>query len=321
MFRCSCCPAAYCEDHVPPHARVLDRCEQMENLGYKIKHGVYIHCSQTCENVAIHDFGWIAPDKKGNAPCPPPIDVSTFFNGKIDDSVDAPEDLILNTKRRRKEVNYASPGKAEKTNPVPKPIAAPNLELNCSTSLGTVSTVTGSSHFYEGGDSASDHSDEDEWKPSARRISSDGTARGISADGTVQNGQVKHRKSSSKKHGSSQQLAHHHMMPVVPKIEITYLARVPVTTEGLKIRICELAGEVAFYKYIDQNDGSGPCLAETQGVFRNPGDRILAVNGTRTTGKSFQEVMDLMTFAKNSGFPAVTLLMEDVRAWRHSQAL
>ena len=40
MFRCSCCPSAYCEDHLPPGARVLERCDRMEDLGYMIKHGV-----------------------------------------------------------------------------------------------------------------------------------------------------------------------------------------------------------------------------------------------------------------------------------------
>lgn len=42
LFRCNCCPAAYCEDHVPKGARFLERCERMEELGYFIKHGVSI---------------------------------------------------------------------------------------------------------------------------------------------------------------------------------------------------------------------------------------------------------------------------------------
>lgn len=42
MFRCNCCPNAYCEDHLPQGAQLLERCERMEKLGYFITHGVSI---------------------------------------------------------------------------------------------------------------------------------------------------------------------------------------------------------------------------------------------------------------------------------------
>ena len=59
MYPCSSCPNAYCEDHLPTSARVLeDGCEQMERLGYDIKNGVYVHCSEQCEQVAILEFAW-----------------------------------------------------------------------------------------------------------------------------------------------------------------------------------------------------------------------------------------------------------------------
>lgn len=106
MFRCSCCPSAYCEDHLPAGARILEECERIEDLGYTIKHGTFVHCSPICENVAIQDFGWVAPDKRKKAPCPPPIDVSSFFGGEIDECVEQPENLILSTKRKRKETHY-----------------------------------------------------------------------------------------------------------------------------------------------------------------------------------------------------------------------
>jgi len=116
MFRCSCCTSAYCEDHLPPGSRILDRCERMEQLGYYIKHGAYVHCSSVCENVAIQDFGWVPPEHLEKPECPPPLDVSSCFGGQVDDCVDNPRDsLIVNTKRRRTSVDRNMPSSAAAT--------------------------------------------------------------------------------------------------------------------------------------------------------------------------------------------------------------
>jgi hypothetical protein len=103
MFRCSCCPSAYCDDHLPKEARILETCPRMEALGYHMKHGVYVHCSPMCENVAIQDFDWVPPETLARDPCPPPLDVWSFYGGEIDDCTDhAPEALLIQTTKRRR---------------------------------------------------------------------------------------------------------------------------------------------------------------------------------------------------------------------------
>ncbi|CAB9506371.1 Probable chromatin-remodeling complex ATPase chain [Seminavis robusta] len=102
MFRCNCCPRAYCEDHLPEGSRMLEKCERIEELGYQIKHGIYIHCSDTCENVAVKEYGWKPPSSKTRAVCPEPLDISSFYGGQIDDCIEKPEDLVLHGKRQRK---------------------------------------------------------------------------------------------------------------------------------------------------------------------------------------------------------------------------
>ncbi|KAL7581573.1 hypothetical protein ACA910_022133 [Epithemia clementina (nom. ined.)] len=103
IFPCCCCPNAYCEDHMPK-SRVpfIDNCERMEKLGFDIQRGVYIHCSDQCERVAVQEFGWKPQTKKTRSPCPLPLDVSESFGGKVDEFVDVPDDLIVQGKRNRK---------------------------------------------------------------------------------------------------------------------------------------------------------------------------------------------------------------------------
>jgi len=107
MFPCNSCPNAFCEDHLPKEARFLESCERMEDLGFMFKHGVYIHCSKQCEEVAIDEFGYKPPGIKIKPPCPPELDLSSHFGGQVDDSVEAPEDYVVTGKRSRKVVNYA----------------------------------------------------------------------------------------------------------------------------------------------------------------------------------------------------------------------
>ena len=138
----------YCEDDLPDSARLLDDgCERMEKLGYHIKNGVYVICSEQCEKVAKLEMGWKEPIRS-KAPCPKPIDVSTYFGGEVDDNLqnDANDSLVVEGKRKRKEVNYSiSPDKPAAANrPVaaaPRPAAAPSRLNN-----GVGLSLSGSLH-------------------------------------------------------------------------------------------------------------------------------------------------------------------------------
>jgi len=49
LFRCSVCPKAYCEDHLPGESLVMGECERFEALGFHHpKQGCYIQCSFKC---------------------------------------------------------------------------------------------------------------------------------------------------------------------------------------------------------------------------------------------------------------------------------
>jgi hypothetical protein len=110
LFACSCCPNAYCEDCVPKDARMLEECDKMEELGYIIKNGTYIHCSDGCENVATTECGWSPPNPSARGPCPPELDVSSYYGGTVDDTVDCPDELIVTGKRQRKAATIFTPG-------------------------------------------------------------------------------------------------------------------------------------------------------------------------------------------------------------------
>lgn len=121
VFPCMACPNAYCEDDLPEGARMLDDgCDRMEKLGYHIKNGIYIICSKQCEEVAKKEYGWKVPTRDAT-PCPPPIDVSRYFGGQVDDALknDPNDSLIVEGKRKRKAGNYthASPDKPKPAHP------------------------------------------------------------------------------------------------------------------------------------------------------------------------------------------------------------
>lgn len=68
---------------------------------------------------------------------------------------------------------------------------------------------------------------------------------------------------------------------------------VPVTSRGLMMNVGEVSGSVAFLGYRKFPDGSkGP--AEVANLIRNSGDRIIAVDGISTVGKTFKEVIALL---------------------------
>ena len=118
------CANAYCEDDLPEGARILDDgCERMEKFGYSIKSGIYVLCSKQCENVAKQEFGWKLATRD-TMPCPKPIDLSSFFGGQVDDSLEqnSSESMLVEGKRKRNAVNY-SEFKSDMTKPK-KPYAA-----------------------------------------------------------------------------------------------------------------------------------------------------------------------------------------------------
>eukprot|EP00613_Pedinella_sp_CCMP2098_P034811 CAMPEP_0171740394 /NCGR_PEP_ID=MMETSP0991-20121206/34868_1 /TAXON_ID=483369 /ORGANISM="non described non described, Strain CCMP2098" /LENGTH=140 /DNA_ID=CAMNT_0012338325 /DNA_START=46 /DNA_END=468 /DNA_ORIENTATION=+ len=53
IFRCECCPKAYCEDHLPIDAELIGHCERFEALGMRHPdQACFIHCSSDCHTWA-----------------------------------------------------------------------------------------------------------------------------------------------------------------------------------------------------------------------------------------------------------------------------
>jgi SWI/SNF-related matrix-associated actin-dependent regulator of chromatin subfamily A member 5 len=53
IFRCSECPNAYCEDHLPDEVNIYGRCKRMEQGGFiHPSQACYIHCSIACSDYA-----------------------------------------------------------------------------------------------------------------------------------------------------------------------------------------------------------------------------------------------------------------------------
>jgi SWI/SNF-related matrix-associated actin-dependent regulator of chromatin subfamily A member 5 len=101
LFPCNACLLSFCEDHLPASAQFIEHNERMETLGYVIKHGVYIHCSAECEAYAKREYGYVEPGQRKKAPCPAAVDVSEYFGGEVDTSLEAPDELIVHGKRQR----------------------------------------------------------------------------------------------------------------------------------------------------------------------------------------------------------------------------
>jgi SWI/SNF-related matrix-associated actin-dependent regulator of chromatin subfamily A member 5 len=54
LFRCSECPNAYCEDHLPEEAAIIGRCVRMEKGGFTLpRQACYVHCSDVCKHNAL----------------------------------------------------------------------------------------------------------------------------------------------------------------------------------------------------------------------------------------------------------------------------
>jgi len=68
---------------------------------------------------------------------------------------------------------------------------------------------------------------------------------------------------------------------------------VPITSKGLMMNVGEMNGSVSFLGYRKFPDGTaGP--AEQKGLIASVGDKIIAVNGKRTTGLGFKQVIELL---------------------------
>ena len=49
LFRCSVCPQAFCEDHLPPEALIMGECPRFQLLGHRHpKQGCYLLHSSAC---------------------------------------------------------------------------------------------------------------------------------------------------------------------------------------------------------------------------------------------------------------------------------
>jgi hypothetical protein len=62
---------------------------------------VFIHCSVECEEYAKCEHGYVEPGQRKKPPCPAAVDVSEYFGGAVDTSLDAPDELIVHGKRQR----------------------------------------------------------------------------------------------------------------------------------------------------------------------------------------------------------------------------
>ena len=79
-----------------------------------------------------------------------------------------------------------------------------------------------------------------------------------------------------------------------------YDVEVPLTSAGFMINVGEIQGQVAFVSYRTFPDGSlGP--AQKNGLVRNPGDKIIAINGTNTSRKNFREVVMVLAESRARG--------------------
>ena len=275
---------------------------------------IYVHCSKQCENVAIQDYGWVPPEKKDRHPCPTPIDLGSFFGGQIDDSVDAPEELIVNTKRQRKTVNYAySTGSAK--NPPPSPAGNVNSAKNASgmakypsdASTQSPASITSSASNASWVDLTGDNDDDDEYveMSTASTTAVNAGAKHLSFAATKPtklSSAVLASKPAAK--GASKNILSS-SSSIRAKVSRTrvgeYEAIVPIMPTG---RLHFHVGYSAQWKiamfsgYIANPDGSKPVVEQLK-TFRNRDDLILKINGQSVIGKPFQKI--LQTIRKGRG--------------------
>jgi len=92
-----------------------------------------------------------------------------------------------------------------------------------------------------------------------------------------------------------------------PPMTGEYDAVIPITYKGLMMNVGEMHGAVAFLGYRTFSDGSkGP--AERANLIRNIGDKIIAVDGVSTVGKSFKEVIAMLRESGKNQFAYMRFL-------------
>jgi len=116
LYRCNACPNAYCEDHLPPTARIINTNERMEKMNYFVHNGIYIHCDKECEDWAADELKFKRATKASTsrscpahccAKCPPPLSLGGNFGQVADDSQPAAKDASLQPLPRKR---AAAPG-------------------------------------------------------------------------------------------------------------------------------------------------------------------------------------------------------------------
>ena len=86
-----------------------------------------------------------------------------------------------------------------------------------------------------------------------------------------------------------------------------YDAVIPITSKGLLMNVGEIHGSVAFLGYRQFPDGTkGP--AERNHLIRSVGDKIIAVDGTSTIGKSFKEVIAMLRESGKNKFACMRFI-------------
>jgi SNF2-related domain/Chromo (CHRromatin Organisation MOdifier) domain len=97
----------------------------------------------------------------------------------------------------------------------------------------------------------------------------------------------------------------HTLLP--PPLTGEYDAIIPITAKGLMMNVGEMHGSVAFLGYRQFADGTkGP--AELTRVVRSVGDKIIAVDGISTVGKSFQDVINMLRDSGKNKFAYMRFL-------------
>ena len=87
---------------------------------------------------------------------------------------------------------------------------------------------------------------------------------------------------------------------------VQYIARVPVTDEGLCLIISERNGVPCFNGYRPLSNGRDcPAMQMNPQPFRNKGDEIVAIDSSPVKGMNYNDVIDLL---KNNGNKQVRIL-------------
>ncbi|GKY98256.1 hypothetical protein MPSEU_000783300 [Mayamaea pseudoterrestris] len=294
IFPCSACPKAFCEDHLPKEATFLEPCDRMEALDFTIKNGVYIHCSSGCETLAIKEFGFKPAQEKERNPCPEKLDVASHFGGEVDDSLEAPEDLVVHHKRDRKQVRPTT-----------------NEGTRAAMSMVTIESPDTS------GDSDDDFVMElghtsphrgQRQKPNSKwtnAVAVPSASVHVLVDG-ITAPLPGRAKQPSIRDGNTQSSL----------LSGEYDVFLPVIDKRFGLRIVEQGQNVVFASYAKTSKGTA-CFAERSKLIRNSGDVLVKVGDESTEGKSFQEVKQMIATCISANVTPLALRFFDIKTLRY----